>query len=156
MRRTDREVTDRKWQEQVLQDAPMLELGMIDTEGNPYVVPLSFGYADGTIYLHGALEGKKNDSLATNPRVCFQVCIPGDATAKPGGKSFTMAYRSVTGFGKVTTLTDLGEKNAALEVLLRHYDFPPTPVDESRKIWVARLDIESMTGKTNPAPDSAS
>ena len=154
MRRTDREVTDRKWQERVLHDARILELGMIDTEGKPYVVPLGFGYQNEMIYLHGALEGKKNDSLAANPYVCFQVCVPGDAIAKPGGKSFTMEYRSVTGFGKVTTLFDLDEKNEALAVLMRHYDFPHTPVDESRKVWVARLDIESMTGKANPAPDN--
>lgn len=156
MRRTDREVTDRKWQEQVLHDARVLELGMIDPEGRPYVAPLGFGYEDGTIYLHGAPEGRKNDSLAANPYVCFQVCIPGDAVASPGGKSFTMEYRSVTGFGKVTALTGLEEKNRALEILMRHYDFPHTPVDESRKVWVARLDIESMTGKANPAPDSVS
>lgn len=154
MRRTDREVTDRKWQEQVLHDAQVLELGMVDAEGKPYVVPLGFGYEDGAIYLHGALEGKKNDCLMANPYVCFQVCVLGDAIAKPGGKSFTMEYRSVTGFGRVTKLSDLAEKNAALDVLMRHYNFPHTDVDESRSVWVARLDIESMTGKANPAPSN--
>jgi nitroimidazol reductase NimA-like FMN-containing flavoprotein (pyridoxamine 5'-phosphate oxidase superfamily) len=153
MRRTDREVTDRRWQEQVLNEAPVLELGMVDQEGKPYVVPIGFGYEDGMIYLHGALEGKKNDALAANPNVCFQVCIPGEAVAKPGGKSFTMEYRSVTGYGRVENLTDLDEKNKALEVLMRHYNFVHAPVDESQKLWVARIAIESMTGKANPPPE---
>mgnify|MGYP000940647980 FL=1 len=153
MRRTDREVSDRKWQEQVLHDATVLELGMVDLEGKAYVVPMSFGYKDGTIYLHGAFEGKKKDCLAANPAVCFQVCITGKVIAKPGGTSFTGEYRSVTGFGTVTDITDLDGKNKALEVVVNHYHFPYIPIDESRKVWVARLDIEHMTGKANPPPE---
>lgn len=153
MRRSDREVSDRRWQEQVLHDAKIVEIGMIDLEGKPYVVPMNFGYKDGVIYLHGALEGKKKDCLKANPNVCFQVCITGDVIAKPGGTSFTTEYRSVTRFGTVTDITDLDEKNRALEVLVHHYNYPYIPIDESRKVWVARLDIESMTGKANPVPD---
>ena len=51
------------------------------------------------------------------------------------------------------TLEDLDEKNRALEVLMRQYKFPHTPVDAARKIWVARLDIDRMTGKSNPPPE---
>lgn len=157
MKRKDREVTDRRWQEQVLHDAQVLELGMVDPEGKPYVVPLGFGYEDGAIYLHGAPVGMKNDILAANPNVCFQVYIAGETVAydKPdGSRSFTMRYRSVTGFGRVKTLDDLDEKNRALEILMRQYKFPHTPVDAARKIWVARLDIDRMTGKSNPPPEA--
>ena len=39
MRRKDREVTDKSWQGQVLNEAMVPELGMVDADGRPYVVP---------------------------------------------------------------------------------------------------------------------
>ena len=154
MRRKDREITDRSWQEQVLNEAMVLELGMVDDSGRPYIVPLGFGYEDGTIYLHGAPEGLKNDILAANPHVCFQAFVGAEIVRSDVGSGFSMRYRSVTGFGTVRTLTDLPEKNRALEVLMKHYDGPHTPLGDSHeRVWVARLDIEHMTGKCNPGPE---
>ena len=153
MKRKDREVTDRDWQDQVLNEAMVLELGMVDSDGRPYVVPLGFGYEDGAIYLHGAFEGLKNDILAANPYVCFQAFVGAEVIRGDIGSSFSMRYKSVTGFGTVRTLTDLDEKNRALEILMKHYDGPHSPLGESHeRVWVARLDIECMTGKSNPGP----
>lgn len=153
MRRKDREVTDRGWQEQVLREAMVLELGMVDREGKPYVVPLGFGYEDDTIYLHGAAEGLKNEILAQNPYVCFQAFVDAEVVRSDVGSNFSMTYKSVTGFGTVRTLTDLDEKNRALAILMKHYDGPHSPLSgPHERIWVARLDIEQMTGKSNPGP----
>ena len=152
MRRKERKVTDHQWMEDVLLEAQTLSLGMVAPDGRPYVVPLGYGYEDGKIYLHGAAQGLKNDILAANPDVCFQVYVGAEVLRSSVGSNFSMKYRSVTGFGKVVTLTDREEKNKALEVLMKHYDGPHTPLGENHdRIWVARLDIESMTGKSNPA-----
>jgi uncharacterized protein len=39
----------------------------------PYVVPMSYVFADGRIYLHSRGGGMKMDFASANPRVCFQV-----------------------------------------------------------------------------------
>ena len=39
----------------------------------PYVVPMSYVFADGKIYLHSRGGGMKMDFASANPRVCFQV-----------------------------------------------------------------------------------
>ena len=151
VRRKEKEVTDRDWMEDILKRGRFMHLGMTGADGLPYVVPLGYGYGDGTIYMHGAREGRKNDILAVNPRVCFQVTL--DAEVKPGdvGAQFTMKYRSVTGFGVVRALTDPRERNAALKIIMDHYGGPHTDFPEEseihKKLWVARLDIENMTGK---------
>lgn len=153
MRRKDRLVTDRAWMEQVLKDAKVLELGMVDLDGRPYVVPLNYGYKDGSIYLHGAARGKKVDILAENPSVCFQIFIDAEVERHERGDDYDMKYRSVTGYGTLHTITDLEEKNRAVEILIGHYDAPHVQLGENHeRVWVARIEIERMTGKSNPAP----
>ena len=148
MRRKDKEVTDWKWMVKILQRAWVLHLGLAGEDGWPYIVPMGYGYADGVLYMHGAPQGRKNDILAVNPRACFQVVLDTELAPGESGENFSMKYRSVTGFGQVETLTDLAEKNAALKILMDHYCGPHTDLNENHeKVWVAKLKIESMTGK---------
>jgi len=42
-------------------------------DDRPYVVPMSYVFADGRIYLHSRGGGMKMDFASANPRVCFQV-----------------------------------------------------------------------------------
>jgi hypothetical protein len=64
---------------------------------------------------------------------------------------FSMKYRSVTGFGIVRAITDTAEKADALNVIMDQYEGPHLDVKaiEKMRVWVARLDIESVTGKNN-------
>jgi uncharacterized protein len=39
----------------------------------PYVVPMSYVYQNGRIYLHSSGKGKKVECVTENPRVCFQI-----------------------------------------------------------------------------------
>jgi nitroimidazol reductase NimA-like FMN-containing flavoprotein (pyridoxamine 5'-phosphate oxidase superfamily) len=41
----------------------------------PYVVPMSYVYQDGNIYLHSRGRGKKVEYVTENPRVCFQIDV---------------------------------------------------------------------------------
>ena len=42
-------------------------------DGEPYLVPLSFGYDGEALYFHTAPKGKKIDCIDANPRVCFEL-----------------------------------------------------------------------------------
>lgn len=148
MRRKDRLVTDRGWIDAVLNEAETLELGMVGADGWPYVVPLGFGYDGTSIYFHGAAQGKKVDILAANPKVCFQIYLDAEVERSEVGNDFDVKFRSLTGYGTITVLTGIDEKSAALAVLMKHYDGPHDPLGENHeRVWVARLDIEHMTGK---------
>jgi nitroimidazol reductase NimA-like FMN-containing flavoprotein (pyridoxamine 5'-phosphate oxidase superfamily) len=52
--------------------ATVCHLGLADG-GEPYVVPVNFGYANDCLYFHSAQSGHKIDLLKRNPRVCFEI-----------------------------------------------------------------------------------
>ncbi|MDR1885726.1 MAG: pyridoxamine 5'-phosphate oxidase family protein [Synergistaceae bacterium] len=160
MRRADKRVDDGAWIADVLRSGQVIYLGLVTPEGDPYVVPMGYGYGDGAIFLHGANRGMKNDIIASNPRVSFNVAVGVELERGELGEDFSMKYRSVTGFGEIREITELGEKNAALAVLMRQYSGPHRDLTERNKdsVWVARIDIGRMTGKASgyPKPQAGS
>ena len=65
-----REIKDFAEIEEIINIAQVCHLGMVNG-GQPYVLPMNFGYENKTIYLHGAPEGKKNDVIDKNNHVCI-------------------------------------------------------------------------------------
>lgn len=158
MRRKDKEVTDVNWIEEVLQKAEWLELGLAGIDGWPYVVPMNFGYSDGSLILHGAMGGKRIRMLSENPKVCFQVVTDTEVVRNESDPSeFSMKYRSVTGFGIVQIIGKIEEKREALKMLMHHYDGPvePMPNKMLERTLVVKVEISHMTGKNSgyPKPD---
>jgi nitroimidazol reductase NimA-like FMN-containing flavoprotein (pyridoxamine 5'-phosphate oxidase superfamily) len=154
MRRADKMVTDEGWIGRVLREGQVIYLALATSEGEPYVVPMGYGYDGAAIYLHGAAKGLKNDITASNPRVSFNVAVGVELIRSETGSEFSMRYRSVTGFGRISEITDLAEKNAALAVLMRQYDGPHTDLTEANTgaVWVARIDVERISGKVSGYP----
>jgi nitroimidazol reductase NimA-like FMN-containing flavoprotein (pyridoxamine 5'-phosphate oxidase superfamily) len=139
--------------EDVLRRGRVLHLGLNGKDGWPYVVALCYGYRENALYLHGAPTGLKTDLLAANPKACFQVTDGAEVVTASRPEGFTMKYRSVTGFGIVRTLTCTDEKTTGLNILMDQYEGPHIDLRDNPRmdaaVWVARLDIEYMTGKNN-------
>ena len=58
--------------ERLMSSARIGRLGL-SSDNMPYVIPMSYVYADGKIYLHSRPGGKKVEIAGRNPRVCFEV-----------------------------------------------------------------------------------
>ncbi len=148
MRRTDREIADRKEIEHILRRATVCRLALVDA-GLPYLVPLCFGYEAGVLYFHSAPVGKKIDILKKNGNVCFE--CDADAIAVPADTpcGWTMRYRSVIGYGIAGFVEDLREKRAALGVIMRQYaEGTHEYSDEAlRKTAVIKVEIRELSGK---------
>ena len=67
MHRNEREITDKKDIDDIIRRCRVCHLAMCD-EGQPYVVPLNFGYDGGFLYFHAAPEGRKIDIIKRNRR----------------------------------------------------------------------------------------
>ena len=148
MRRAEREIKDREAIEEIIRKATVCRLGLSDG-GRPYVVPLSFGYADNCVYFHSALEGRKIEVLKGNPNVCFEVDLAEEYVEAEVPCDWTVTYRSVIGFGTAQLLDSEEEKRRALDVILAHYsdgeyEYPDGALD---KVAAVRVDVELMTGK---------
>ena len=148
MRRTDREITDLAEIKEILGSCITLRLGMC-RDGVPYVVPLNYGFENGSLYFHCAPAGMKLDFIRRQSLVCFLVdtdreLIPGEA---PSG--FRMKYRSVIGWGHAFIIEDEQEKIRALDILMRQHGGPEGPYSGNalRRVALVRIDIDRMTGK---------
>ena len=155
MRRSEKEIRSRAKIEEILQRESVLYLGLVDN-GQPYVVPMNFGFADGCLYLHSALEGRKMEVLKRNPQVSFAVVtdaavVPNDIACHSSAR-----YRSVIGFGRVSFLAEPADKIKALETLMRKFAPGPFTFDDGAlaKTVALKITIESMTGKQAGEVDS--
>jgi uncharacterized protein len=148
MRRKDREITDRAEIEAILREAQVCRIALTDGEG-PYIVPMSFGYEDGMIYLHSAPDGKKITMICANPRCCFEVDQCDGIVKGKNVCSWGMRYRSVIGFGRATILTDPGEKKHGLNCIMQQYQGGTHAFSDEdiQTVAVIRITIESVTGK---------
>ena len=90
MRRADREVTDRKQLEEILQACHAVHIGAQDGDGM-FVVPMNYGFhLEGdrlTLYVHSAQEGRKVSAFRAG---CARRTPPA-ATATPTGASWAPA-----------------------------------------------------------------
>ena len=148
MRTVKKEITDRAGLEEVLQRAEVLYLALHD-EPAPYVLPLSYGYADGAIWFHCAREGKKLDLIRRDPRVGFAVVADARLVAGPAACDFTATGSSVVGRGTARVVTDPVERRRGLDALMRHcgVERPEYRPESLTRACVVRIDVEELRGK---------
>jgi len=148
LRRKEKEINSREEIESVIQKAPVCRLGMAD-ENRPYIVPLSFGYRDGSLFFHSAKEGKKLDILRKNNKVCFEIDTEHEIVESEKACKWGMKYKSVIGFGNAHFIEDMESKKRALNIIMRHYSGRSFEFDEqeANRVVIFKVEIESMTGK---------
>lgn len=154
MRRAEKLVSDPAWIEGLLARARVCRIGLCDGD-QPYIVPMSFGYEKGRLYLHCAREGRKIDCIRANNRACFEV--DEDFTYEPDPArpcTSPTSYKSVVGFGRIHIIELPAEQVHGLDVIVRHYENAGQPYPEAmlERTCVLRLDIEEMAGKASPPP----
>ena len=148
MRRKDRETKDRVAIEKIIRDSIVCRVAM-SKDSIPYVVPMCFGYENNTIYLHGAVKGKKIDILKSNPNVCVEFDIKSEVMESDKACDFDMKYESVIACGKAVFLEDLNEKRAAFNTITKQYSTKTFNIPDIalRHIAAIKIDITDITGK---------
>lgn len=155
MRMAEREVKDFTTITEIISECQCIHLGLI-SEGEPYVVPLSFGYdvdVDNeklVIYLHGAGEGRKIDAIKADPIASFAMESGFEHAPEEIAGTGRSYYRSVMGRGRISFVTDDTEKKYALGKILKHMT-GSEPVkyagDVIKNTCVMRLDADTLSGK---------
>ena len=158
MTKRELQVTDLNEIKAILDSAKVLHLGLA-VEGEPYVVPMNYGYKmEGeqlTLYLHSAVRGKKLDMLRANSRVFFELDC--DLVSFEGTKPCTygMSYSSLMGRGKAALVEDVEEKMEAMTVLMKTQTGKDFSFDEKLvgMVAVIRIDVSEYTAKHRPIPE---
>jgi len=148
MRKKEKEIADINEIERIIEKAICCRIGLVDN-GEPYVVPVSFGYERNALYFHGASEGRKFELIKKNNRLCFEIDTDVEVVKSEKPCSWTMKYRSVIGVGRAYILESDEEKCHGLSLIMRQYtggdfSFPKPTLD---KTLVVKVDIRSITGK---------
>ena len=163
MRRVDREVTmpDVMWR--MVEEGLVMHLALIDPEDKLYATCVHYGFdrEANRIYFHGAMKGRKAETLAVHPEAAFQIIGKTEMVPHPTKTGYHLGiYRSVMGAGTVRTVTDLEEKRLAIRLLHEHYGdaaegYEIADAKLEKAVNVHALEISEMTGKIKgyPNPD---
>ena len=144
-----RQALDRAVCDRMLHEASNGVLSLVDMDGCPYGVPLSFAYddGDGCLYFHSAVSAHKIDCIRDNCRCSFTV-INQDLIVPD---EFTSYFRSVIVKGRITICDSSEETLKGLRLLCDKYS---PGIDSSTEIakclahvLVLRLDISEISGK---------
>ncbi len=126
-------------------------LSLVDLEGNPYGLPISYALKGKTIYLHGAREGKKITLLNHKQEVCLTVVGPNELDSK----NFTTKYASAIVYGKASFIEERSAKIEALRLIVKKYSpaykgEAEVAIDEAvDKTALIKIEIDEITGKSN-------
>lgn len=153
MRRTDREVTDKSDLTGILDRADSCCLALNDG-GWPYTVILNYGYTwesqYPTLYFHCAQTGKKLDLLGLDPRCSFSLSASHELERGEHACDWGMKYESVSGRGMLGFVTNINEKNLALDSIMAHHG-GNAPFKYDQKVFertlILRLEVSEISGK---------
>lgn len=144
-------IEDKQRIENIIQRCDICFVGITDLEGNPYVIPMNFGYADDIIYLHSGPEGSKLEMLERNPNICITFSV-GHKLVYQHAKvacSYSMRSESVMCRGKIEFIEDIDKKRNALDIIMKNYTDNETGYSEPalRNVKVWQVAAGQMTGK---------
>ena len=136
---------------EIIKKCQVCHVAMVDQEGKPYLVPMNFGFEEGTIYLHSSRNGKKIEILKNCPEVCIEFST--DYLLRYQNEdvacSWSMKYRSVLAYGKVTFIEDESEKVNHLNMIMRNYtpkEFKYNP-PSIREVCCWKIVVEKFEGR---------
>lgn len=122
-------------------------------DGAPVVVPMIYGRAGNTVYLHGARKARVIRLLEQTDRACLNVTLLDGIVLARSAFNSSMNYRSVTVFGAPRMIEGSAEKLAAMRVISEHTmpgrwdELRDSHDKEVKMTGVISLEIESASAK---------
>jgi nitroimidazol reductase NimA-like FMN-containing flavoprotein (pyridoxamine 5'-phosphate oxidase superfamily) len=157
VREPQRAVYDRDAVYQILDEAFLCHVGFV-AEGQPFVIPTSYGRDGDLLYIHGSAASRMLRNLDQGLPVCVTVTLLDGLVLARSVFNHSMNYRSVVMLGTATLVDDPAEKLAALRALSEHiipgrWDDARQPNEKELKATsVLRLPINEFSAKVRVGP----
>ncbi len=149
MRIKEKEIKSKAEIESIIKSSKVCRVAF-SLNGEPYIVPMYYGYKDNYLFFHSANQGKKIDIIKKNNRVCFEIDINTHIIDTGVPCNWKNSYSSVIGFGKAEIVEKFSEKVKALNAIIDHYS-PGTiykfPKENVSRTAIIKIEIEEITGK---------
>ena len=157
VREPDRAVYDRETVYRILDEGFLCHAGFA-VDGQPFVIPTSYGRRDASLYIHGSAASRMLRQFKEGVPVCITVTLLEGLVLARSIFNHSMNYRSVVILGKATLVDDPAEKLAALRILSEHilpgrWDDSRQPNDRELKATsVLHVPIEEFSAKVRQGP----
>jgi len=157
VREPDRAVYDRETVYRILDEGFLCHAGFV-VDGQPFVIPTSYGRKDASLYIHGSAASRMLRQFKEGVPVCITVTLLEGLVLARSIFNHSMNYRSVVILGKATLVDDPAEKLAALRILSEHilpgrWDDSRQPNERELKATsVLHVPIEEFSAKVRQGP----
>src|SRR3954449_2389535 len=157
VREPDRGVYDREEAYRILDEGFLCHVGFA-VEGQPFVIPPSYGRKDANLYIHGSAASRMLRQMKDGVPVCVTVTLLDGLVLARSIFNHSMNYRSVVILGKATLVDDPVQKLEVLRVLSEHmlpgrWDEVRQPNERELKATsVLRVPIEEFSAKVRTGP----
>jgi uncharacterized protein len=119
VREADRGVYDRNAVYRILDEGFICHVGFV-IDGQPFVIPTSYGRSGDNLYIHGSAASRMLRNLDKGVPVCVTVTLLDGLVLARSIFNHSMNYRSVVVLGTATVVQDPAEKLEALHLLSEH------------------------------------
>jgi nitroimidazol reductase NimA-like FMN-containing flavoprotein (pyridoxamine 5'-phosphate oxidase superfamily) len=157
VREPQRAVYDRAEVYRILDEGFICHVGFV-VDGQPFVIPTSYGRSGDTLYIHGSAASRMLRNLDQGIPVCITVTLLDGLVLARSIFNHSMNYRSVVILGTATVVQDAGEKLAALHALSEHIlpgrwaDSRQPNEQELKATFALRVPIEEFSAKVRQGP----
>jgi nitroimidazol reductase NimA-like FMN-containing flavoprotein (pyridoxamine 5'-phosphate oxidase superfamily) len=157
VREPERGVYDREAAYRILDEGFICHVGF-SLDGQPFVIPTSYGRKDANLYIHGSAASRMLRQMKEGVAVCVTVTLLDGLVLARSVFNHSMNYRSVVILGKATLVDDPEEKLTALRVLSEHIlpgrweDARQPNERELKATSVLRVAIEEFSAKVRTGP----
>jgi uncharacterized protein len=157
VREAHRGVYDRETVYRILDEGFLCHVGFV-ADGQPFVIPTSYGRKDANLYIHGSAASRMLRQMKDGVPVCVTVTLLDGLVLARSVFNHSMNYRSVVVLGKATLVEDPEEKLEALRLLSEHIlpgrwaDARQPNERELKQTSVLRLPIEEFSAKVRMGP----
>jgi len=157
VREPQRAIYDRDAVNQILDEAFLCHVGFV-VDGQPFVIPTSFGRDGDVLYIHGSIASRMLRNLGQGVPACITVTLVDGLVLARSVFNHSMNYRSVVILGTATLVDDPAEKLAALRAISEHiiphrWDDSRRPNEKELKATsVLRLPITEFSAKVRVGP----
>jgi hypothetical protein len=157
IREAERGVYDREVAYRILDEGFLCHVGFV-TDGQPFVIPTSYGRKDDMLYIHGSAASRMLRQMKEGIPVCITVTLLDGLVLARSVFNHSMNYRSVVILGKATLVDDPVEKLEGLRLLSEHvvpgrWDDARQPNERELKATsVLRVPIEEFSAKVRVGP----
>jgi nitroimidazol reductase NimA-like FMN-containing flavoprotein (pyridoxamine 5'-phosphate oxidase superfamily) len=157
VREADRAVYDREVAYRILDEGFLCHVGFV-ADGQPFVIPTSYGRTGDSLYIHGSAASRMLRHLKEGVPVSVTVTLLDGLVLARSIFNHSMNYRSVVILGKAILVDHPAEKLEALRLLAEHIipgrwaDSRQPNERELKATSILRLPIEEFSAKVRQGP----